>query len=79
MNAVAESGKVAKKKSGAAPKKYGTLIRVSDEFADALRDVVGFEKTSIADYADSHLLPLVRKRYRDAVVKAARRLEGGEN
>jgi hypothetical protein len=68
---------VAKKKAGAVPKKYGTLIRVSDEFAAALRDVVGFEKTSVAEFADAHLLSVVRKRYRDAILREARRMEGG--
>jgi hypothetical protein len=78
MSSVAEPKKVAKKKSGPAPKRYGTLIRVSDEFAEALRDVVGFEKSSISEFADAHLLPMVRKRYRDAVLKAAKRMEGGQ-
>jgi hypothetical protein len=68
---------VAKKKSGVVPKRHGTLIRVSDEFADALRDVTGFEKTSVAEFADSYLLPIVRKRYRDGVIKKARGLEEG--
>jgi hypothetical protein len=67
---------MARKKAGK-PKRYGTLIRVSDEFAAALRDAVGFEKTSMAEFADAQLLPVVRKRYRDAVLKEARRMEGG--
>jgi hypothetical protein len=76
MSVVVEKRDVAKKKAEK-PKKYGTLIRVSDEFAEALRDVVGFEKTSMAEFADAHLLPMVRKRYRDAVIREARRMEGG--
>jgi hypothetical protein len=76
MDAVAEKRGMARKKAGK-PKRYGTLIRVSDEFAAALRDAVGFEKTSMAEFADAHLLPVVRKRYRDAVLKEARRMEGG--
>lgn len=78
MNAVAEIRDVARKKpQAAAPKRYGTLIRVSDEFAAALRDVTGFEKSTVAEFADAHLLPVVRKRYRDAVLSAAKRMEGG--
>jgi hypothetical protein len=78
MNAVGEIRDVAKKKPQAtAPKRYGTLIRVSDEFAAALRDATGFEKSTVAEYADTHLLPVVRKRYRDAVLSTAKRLEGG--
>ncbi len=57
-------------------KRYGTLIRVSDEFAEALRDVTGIEKTTVAEFADSVLLPLVRKRYREAILREAKRLEG---
>jgi hypothetical protein len=79
MSAVGESTKMAKKKSGPIPRRYGTLVRVSDEFAEALRDVVGFEKTSIAEFADAHLLPVVRKRYRESVLREARRIEGGAN
>jgi hypothetical protein len=60
------------------PKRYGTMIRVSDEFAEALRLATGFEQTSVAEFADAHLLPIVKKRYRDAVMKEAKRIEGGE-
>jgi hypothetical protein len=77
MSVVAEVRGVAKKKTGETPKRYGTLIRVSDAFADALRDVTGFEKTTVAEFCDTLLLPVVRKRYRDAVIKKARGLEGG--
>jgi hypothetical protein len=70
---------VGKKKSGATPKRYGTLIRVSEEFARALGDATRFEKTSMAEFADAHLLAIVRKRYREAVIKEARRMEGGAN
>jgi hypothetical protein len=80
MTSLLEAGTrpVGRKKHPSDSKRYGTLVRVSDEFAEALRDVVSFEKTSIAEYADAHLLPIVRKRYRDAVIKKARNLEGGE-
>ena len=57
------------------PLKLGTLIRVSDEFAEAIRDATGFEKMSAAEYIDLHLLAIVRKRYRDAVIKAAKKME----
>jgi hypothetical protein len=77
MSATAETRDVAKKKTGESPKRYGTLIRVSDEFAAALRDVTGFEKSTVAEFADAHLLPVVRKRYRDAVLSVAKRMQGG--
>jgi hypothetical protein len=68
-----------KKASGSSPKRHGTLIRVSDEFAEALNSVTSFERVSVADFADQHLLPVVRKRYRDVVLREAKRMEGGEN
>lgn len=68
---------VAKKAADGARKRHGTLIRVSDEFAKALDDATRFEKTSVAKFADQHLLPVVRKRYRDAVLKEAKRMEEG--
>jgi hypothetical protein len=76
MSALAEMKSVAKKKSADPHQRKGTLIRVSDEFADALRDVTGFEKTTVAEFCDAHLLSLVRKRYRDVVIKEAKRMEG---
>lgn len=67
---------VAKKKTQAGkPKRYGTLIRVTDEFADAMRTASSFENVSIAEYATLHLLPIVQKRYRDALIKKAKKME----
>jgi hypothetical protein len=77
MSATAIRGEsVAKKKTDSGAKRYGTLIRVSDKFADALRDAASFEKLSIAEFADAHLLAPVEKRYKEAVIKEARRIEG---
>jgi hypothetical protein len=39
--------------------------------------VTGFEKNTVAEFADAHLLPVVRKRYRDAVLSVAKRMEDG--
>jgi hypothetical protein len=75
MAAIAEGMRVAKKKGEKAPKRYGTLIRVSDAFAKALRDATRMEGVSAAEFADTHLLPIVQKRYRDAVLKRAKALE----
>ena len=49
------------------PKRYGTMIRVSHEFAETLRDVTWLERISIAESANAYLLPVVRKRYRDGL------------
>jgi hypothetical protein len=68
---------VAKKKSAKdLPKRYGTLIRVSDKFAESIRRASSFEKASIAEYAETHLLPVIERRYRDAVLKEAKKMEG---
>jgi hypothetical protein len=69
---------VAKKKPTAKgePKSYGTLIRVSDDFANALRAAASFEKLSMAAFATAYLQPVVEKRYRDAILKEAKRIEG---
>lgn len=73
-DAAIRGDEVAKKKA-VEKKRYGTLIRVSDEFADAIRDATAFEKMSTAEFVDLHLLAIVRKRYRDAVIKAAKKME----
>lgn len=68
------SDPVAKKKNAKTEtKQYGTLIRVSDEFADAMRQASNFEAVSMRDFADAHLLSVVLKRYRDAVLKEAKK------
>jgi hypothetical protein len=55
-----------------------TLIRVSVRFANAIRDAAVIEKTSVANLADAHLLPVVEKRYRDFILREAKRMEGRE-
>jgi hypothetical protein len=78
MSATAEIENVGRKKTEESPKRYGTLIRVSDELAEALRQASGFEKMSVSEFGDTHVLPVVRKRYRDAVLREAKRMEGGK-
>lgn len=67
---------VAKKKSDEKPKRYGTLIRVSDELAAALREATGLEGVSTAEYGDLHILPMVQKRYKEIILKKAKKMEG---
>jgi len=57
-------------------KQYGTLIRVSDEFAAAIKQASSFEGISMRDFADAQLLPVVLKRYREGVLKEAKRFGG---
>src|SRR4051794_36867330 len=74
MTTAIGGGAVAKKKASESegqPKRYGTLIRVSDTFADALKKAASFEKISMAEFADLVLLPVTENRYRDAVIKEA--------
>ena len=52
------------------------MVRVSTAFAEALKDVVRIEGKSIAEFADDYLLPIVRKRYKDSLMKEARRVSG---
>jgi hypothetical protein len=69
---------VAKKKPAgtSTPKRYGTLVRVSDVFADTLRRVAQLEQDTQANIADAHLLPILEARYKDAVIKEAKRVAG---
>jgi hypothetical protein len=67
---------VAKKKSEKPTKQPGTLIRVSDELAEAIRDVIGVEHMSTTAWMDLHVLGVVRKRYRDVIGKIAKKMEG---
>lgn len=77
-NGGATVAKAKKKAEGEGlPRRYGTLIRVSDEFAEALKRAASFESLSMTEFTQVVLLPIVEKRYRDAVLKAARRMEGG--
>ena len=69
--------RVAKKKSGAGKPQYGKLIRVSDEFFASLNDATSITKMTVAEFADTYLLPVTRNRYRAAVEKEYKRLEGG--
>ncbi len=69
---------MAGKKASQTAKRQGTMIRVSDEFAAALRDATRIEGTTAAQFVDAHLLPVVRKRYRESVLREATRLEGSK-
>lgn len=75
MESTIRGDEMAKGKTSGKPKRYGTLIRVSDDLAEALRDVTSLEKISVAEYGDKHILPAVRKRYRDLILKAAKKME----
>lgn len=58
------------------PKRYGTLIRVSDEFAEIVRDASSLEKMSVAEFAAAYLMPVAVKRYRETLVSKAKKAEG---
>lgn len=58
------------------PKPETTLIRVTVEFAGAVRAAASFEKLTTGEFASKHLLPVALKHYRDAVLREAKRMEG---
>lgn len=81
MPATTEAPHVAKKKAPAAPepaRRYGSLIRVSDEFAEAINDAASIRKQSVRDLADELLLGLVRKAYTDKILEAAEQIQKGK-
>ena len=53
----------------------GTLVRVSSEFADAIRDLANVELKSIAEVCDEFLYGLVRNQYKESLMSELRRLE----
>jgi hypothetical protein len=67
---------MAKKKAVSGAKRHGSLVRVSEAFAEALNDAARIEKMSAAEFADAYLLTAVQKRYRETVLKEAKRLGG---
>ena len=60
-------------------KRYGTLIRVSDDFAELLRKVCPLAGQSAADFVDENLLAIVQKRYRDLLKSESKKLGGKES
>jgi hypothetical protein len=54
--------------------KKSRLMRVSTEFADTVQALAGMEKVSAAEFMDAEFLALIKKRYKDAILKEARRL-----
>lgn len=72
---------VAKKKTSApksAPKRYGTLIRVTDEFAEVIKEAASIEKMSVAEFAQTHLIEVARTRYKAAVRRLAKKVDESE-
>ena len=69
-------GPVAKKR--AAPKdeakKNGTMIRVTDEVAEALRKVCALEDMSAAEFSTAYYLPIIQKRYRELIAAESKRI-----
>jgi hypothetical protein len=55
------------------------MIRVSDEFIEAIRKASRFDQMSIAEFIDKFLLSITEKHYRDAVRKEASKIEENNN
>jgi len=55
-----------------------TLMRVNVSFNEAVLIAASFERTTVSEFTAKHMLPVVNKHYRDAVMREARRMEGGK-
>jgi hypothetical protein len=77
LSTLIDRGTAVAKKKAEQPKRYGTLARVSDSFAEALKKVSTLENSSMAEFADLHLMPIIEKRYREALAREAKRMGGG--
>lgn len=79
MRTVSVERPVAKAKKTTRPsdtKRYGTLIRVTDEFAESVRKASAAEDMTVGEFATRYFQAIADKRYRDAILKEAKRLEG---
>lgn len=77
METMTGTHEMAKKKAASADvERNGRLVRVSIGFAEALAAAARIENISAAEFADAYLLAPVQKRYKEAVLKEAKRLEG---
>ncbi len=54
------------------PKRYGSMIRVGDEFAEAVRKVCALSGKSAADYTAERLLSIVLDDYDRLLAEEAR-------
>lgn len=78
MNATQEMTVGRKKTTGDKPRRYGTQIRVSDPFADMITKAANATGMSVADFADKYMMAIAEKHYRDAIMREAKRLRGGD-
>jgi hypothetical protein len=76
MSTVTGTQTVARKsKNPSSPKRYGSLIRVTDEFAEAIRDASSLEKMSIAEFAQTYLTRTVRDHYKKTIKRLAKKVD----
>lgn len=57
-------------------KRYGTLIRVTVESAETIKEAASFEQISVAEFVTLYLLPVAQKRFKDSVLARAKKMEG---
>lgn len=62
-----------RKAVGSAPRGYRHPVRVSAEFLSAVSDAARMKGMSVGEFMDT-LVPTLRRRYRNAIFKEARRL-----
>lgn len=76
MSVMTEGRPAMAKKKASPGKRPGTMVRVSDAFAEIINKAAALEEMSIAHYADAYLTPAVRKLYSEALVRESRKMEG---
>jgi hypothetical protein len=59
-------------------RQHTTMVRVSTLLAEGLKSTATMEGISIAEFADVHLLPVVKKRYREILIREMQRLNEQE-
>ena len=80
MSATLSGEPVAKKKASSKDdmKKGGTMIRVTDDVAEALRKVCALENMTAAEFSETYYLPVIQKRYRELIAAESKRIGGDQ-
>lgn len=65
-----------KPKAASQPQKYGIAIRVSPEFAEAVREAASLKKVSIAEHVDGLFLTMAQAEHAAVLLRAVERQAG---
>jgi hypothetical protein len=58
------------------PKKGGTMIRVTEEVAEALRKVCALKNMTAAEFSEAYYLPVIEQCYRELIAAESKRISG---